>query len=87
MEPKLFSALIGLGLRFQNCRKQDMFLAAHVTFHLRAQPVEGIPQRRQALGLVAFGGLNLIEQVGDQRKILAPPPAVLPQQSLDDACG
>jgi hypothetical protein len=54
-----------------------MFFSDHVTFHLRAQAVKGGPQRRQTRRL-PFGRLNLVEQMGDQGKILASPPAVLP---------
>jgi hypothetical protein len=64
-----------------------MFLARHVPFHLGTQPVKGVPQRRQTGRLRAFFGLSLIEQMGDQRKILDTPTAVLPHQSLDDASG
>jgi hypothetical protein len=64
-----------------------MLLAVHVTFQLRAQPVEGIPQRRQAGRRDASRSLNLVEQISDQRKIPTPPPAVLPQQLLDDVSG
>jgi hypothetical protein len=49
--------------------------------------VKRIPQGRQAGGLIRCRELGLIEQMCDQRKILAPPPAVLAHQSLDDASG